>query len=128
MSLKEKIKVLVVDDMATSRGLITRAMDEMGIARYSWEKNGADALNTLSNNLFHLVISDYNMPQMDGLELLKKLRSNPNSRRTGFILITGTKDPSVIKRGKELGMNNYIEKPFTTQSLKTCIEAITGPL
>lgn len=128
MSLKDRLKVLVVDDTATSRGLITQSIEEMGISRYSWDKNGADALKTLSTSLFHLVLSDYNMPKMDGLELLKSMRSSANTKRTGFILITGTKDPKVISKGRQLGMNNYIEKPFTTAKLRSCIEAITGPL
>ena len=82
----------------------------------------------MANTPYHLVISDYNMPNMDGLGLLQEMRSNPQSQRTGFIMITGTKDPKVIARGKELGMNNYIEKPITLQGLKSCIEAVTGPL
>lgn len=128
MSLKEKIKVLIVDDTTTSRALICQSIEEIGIKRYSWDKNGADALKSLSNSLFHLVISDYNMPKMDGLELLKSMRSNPTTQKAGFILLTGTKDPKVIERGKQLGMNNFIEKPFTTEKLRACIEAVVGRL
>lgn len=128
MSLKEKIRILVVDDTATSRGLIINAIEQMGIRNHSWAKDGEDALNNLGKSLFHLVISDYNMPNMDGLELLKNMRSSPKSQRTGFIMITGTKDPAVISKGQELGMNNYIEKPITLNGLRSCIEAVTGPL
>ena len=128
MSLKEKIRILVVDDTATSRGLILNAIQQIGIKNYSSAEDGQDALNNMANTPYHLVISDYNMPNMDGLGLLKEMRSNPQSQRTGFIMITGTKDPKVIARGKELGMNNYIEKPITLQGLKSCIEAVTGPL
>jgi CheY-like chemotaxis protein len=68
---------------------------------------------SLSASPVHLVISDYNMPEMDGLQLLQAMRTNPATQRTGFLLITGRADGSVIDRGKGLGMNNYIKKPFT---------------
>lgn len=128
MSLKDKLRVLVVDDTATSRGLIINAIEQIGIKNYSWAKDGQDAMTSLGQNLFHLVISDYNMPNMDGLELLQTMRASPKSQKTGFIMITGTKDPNVISKGKELGMNNYIEKPITLGGLRSCIEAVTGPL
>ena len=128
MSLREKLRVLIVDDTATSRGLICQSIEQMGIKNYSWETDGEGALKSLSKSLYHLVISDYNMPKMDGLELLRNMRSNPTTKKSGFILITGTKDASVISRGKQLGMNNFIEKPFTTDQLRSCIEAVTGRL
>lgn len=128
MSLKEKLRILVVDDTATSRGLITNALDQMGIKNYGTANDGADAMDTLNQTAFHLVISDYNMPNMDGLTLLQNMRAHPKAQRTGFIMITGTKDPGVISKGQELGMNNYIEKPITLGGLKSCIEAVTGPL
>lgn len=128
MSLKEKLRVLVVDDTATSRALLIKAIEDIGIRNYSWEKNGADAMSSLGKSLFHLVISDYNMPKMDGLELLQGMRSNPKTQKTGFIMVTGSKDPTVIARGKQLGMNNFIEKPISAESMKSCIEAVTGRL
>ncbi|NNE81593.1 MAG: response regulator, partial [Silicimonas sp.] len=76
----------------------------------------------------HLVISDYFMPEMDGLHLLHYLRSNPQTQKTGFLLITGKADPAIINKGKQLGMNNYLAKPFQTADLKSAIEAIVGRL
>jgi len=127
MSLKESIKILVVDDTATSRGLILQALDDIGITNYSWEKDGSAAFKTLCSSKFHLVISDYNMPEMNGLDLLKSIRSGP-SPKTGFILISGTQDPKIVSKGKKYGMNNYMDKPFTTVKMRCCIEAVTGPL
>jgi two-component system, chemotaxis family, chemotaxis protein CheY len=127
MSLRDTLKVLVVDDTATSRGLITQSLDELKIKNYTWEKDGAAAFKTLCSTKYHLVLSDYNMPEMDGLDLLKNIRSGP-CPKTAFILITGTADATVINKGRQNGMNNYITKPFTTMKLKSCIEAVTGPL
>jgi two-component system chemotaxis response regulator CheY len=65
---------------------------------------------------------------MDGLQLLQALRSNPTTQRTGFLLITGRADGTVIDRGRGLGMNNYIKKPFTPDDMRGAIEAVFGRL
>ncbi len=128
MSLREKLRVMVVDDMSTSRGLITQALDAIGIQNVASAADGRTALATLQKSPVHLVISDYNMPEMDGLHLLHYLRSTPATQKTGFLLITGRADPAVINKGKQLGMNNYLPKPFETADLKSAIEAIVGRL
>jgi two-component system, chemotaxis family, chemotaxis protein CheY len=128
MALRDQLRVMVVDDMATSRGLITQALDTLGIANVATASDGRSALASLSANPVHLVISDYNMPEMDGLQLLQALRANPTTQRTGFLLITGRADGSVIERGRGLGMNNYIKKPFTPDDMRSAIEAVFGRL
>jgi two-component system, chemotaxis family, chemotaxis protein CheY len=128
MALRDQLRVLVVDDMATSRGLITQALDALGIANVVTASDGRSALTSLGASPVHLVISDYNMPEMDGLQLLQTLRANPATQRTGFLLITGRADASVIDRGRALGMNNYIKKPFTPDDMKGAIEAVFGRL
>ncbi|OCX62322.1 hypothetical protein BFP70_14235 [Thioclava sp. SK-1] len=119
---------MVVDDMSTSRGLILQALDAMGIRQVGYATDGAGALAILEKTPVHLVISDYNMPGMDGLQLLQALRKNPKTARSGFILITGRADKTIIETGKKLGMNNFIKKPFTPPDLRSCIEAVVGRL
>lgn len=119
---------MVVDDMSTSRGLITQALDAMGIRNVATAPDGKTALAAIQRSPVHLVISDYNMPEMDGLHLLHYMRSSPQTQNTGFLLITGRADPVVINKGKQLGMNNYLPKPFQTTDLKNAIEAIVGRL
>ncbi|MGR3511901.1 MAG: response regulator [Paracoccaceae bacterium] len=128
MSLREKLRVMVVDDMSTSRGLITQALDAIGILNVATAADARTALAALQKSPVHLVISDYNMPEMDGLHFLHYLRSAPATQKTGFLLITGRADPAVINKGKQLGMNNFLAKPFQTNELKTAIEAIVGRL
>ncbi len=128
MSLREKLRVMVVDDMSTSRGLITQALDAIGIQNVATAGDGKTALAAIQQSPVHLVISDYNMPEMDGLHLLHYMRSTPQTQKTGFLLITGRADPAVINKGKQLGMNNFLPKPFQTPELKQAIEAIVGPL
>ena len=76
----------------------------------------------------HLVLSDFNMPNMDGLGLLKAVRQNKATQRMGFILVTGKPTPEMVAEAKQLGLNNMIKKPFTSLSLKACIESVVGKL
>jgi two-component system chemotaxis response regulator CheY len=128
MSLKNSLQIMVVDDMSVSRGLIENALDEIGLRRVDFKTDGQSALRSLVGNPVHLVISDYNMPGMDGLGLLEALRRNKSTQRIGFILITGRADREVLTRGQQLGMNNFLTKPFSTKGLKTCIEQVVGVL
>lgn len=128
MALRDQLRIMVVDDMSTSRGLLTQALDAMGIRQVGYATDGPGALQSLEKTPVHLVVSDYNMPGMDGLQLLQALRSNPRTRGLGFILITGRADREIIETGKRLGMNNFLKKPFTPQELRACIEAVVGRL
>ena len=128
MSIRDQLRVMVVDDMSTSRGLITQALDAIGIRNVATSDNGASALQALEKAPVHLVISDYNMPEMDGLQLLDAMNKYGISKQTGFILLTGTANAEVIKAGQALGMNNYIRKPFSTMKLKGAIEGVFGRL
>ena len=128
MSLRNSLSLMVVDDMTVTRGLVEQSLDEMGIQKVVYEKDGATALRRLAASPVHLVLSDYNMPGMDGLGLLEALRQNASTRRIGFILMTGRPDREILTRGHALGMNNFITKPFTTAGLKSCIEKVVGAL
>ena len=128
MSLKDSIRIMVVDDMSISRALITQSLEEIGVLHVGIEKEPKTALGKLAAQPVHLVISDMNMPGMSGLDLLGALRNNLSTQRIGFILITGTPSPDILKRGQELGVNNLVKKPFTTVTLKTAIERVVGKL
>lgn len=128
MALRDQLRVMVVDDMSTSRGLIVQALEAFGIRAVSSASDGPSALEAMRTSPVHLVISDFNMPGMDGLQLLHALRSQPKTKGTGFILITGRAERQIIENGKKLGMNNFIKKPFQPADLKKCIEAVVGRL
>ncbi|MCV6598694.1 MAG: response regulator [Mangrovicoccus sp.] len=128
MALRDQLRIMVVDDMSTSRGLIVQALEAFGIRSISHAPGGAEALQAMAQSPVHLVISDYNMPGMDGLQLLKTLRSEPRTKGTGFILITGRADRQLVEAGKQLGMNNFLKKPFEPADLRNCIEAVVGKL
>ena len=128
MGLKETLKIMVVDDMAISRALIAQSLDEIGIKSYTTESDSRAALGKLVSNPVHLVISDMNMPGISGLQLLEGLRHARTTQRIGFILITGSPTPEVVKTGHELGLNNMVRKPFNTVTLRTAIETVVGRL
>ena len=128
MGLKDSLRVMVVDDMSTSRGLITQALDEIGIKNYVTENNGKGALQKLASTPVHLVLSDFNMPELDGLGLLKAVRQNKSTQRMGFILVTGKPTAEMVAQAKALGLNNMIKKPFTSDAMRQCIESVVGKL
>lgn len=128
MALRDKLRIMVVDDMATSRGLITQALDTIGVRNVATAAGGQAAITLLAKSPAHLVISDYNMPGMDGLQLLSTLRANPQTARIGFLLITGESDAQIAEKGKRLGMNNMVTKPVDAPKLQRAIEAVVGRL
>lgn len=128
MSLKDTLRVMIVDDMGVSRGLLVQSIEEMGIWKNQAENDGRAAFDKLVSDPVHLVLSDYNMPGMDGLQLLQALRQHRATARIGFILVTGNPTPDLVTKGKALGLNNIIKKPFSTASMKQCIESVVGRL
>lgn len=128
MSVRDKLHLMVVDDMSTSRGLLTQGLDALGVTNYTTENDGVQALNRLMMRPLHMVISDYNMPGLDGLGLLDELRKHPATRKIAFILVTGNPSPAVVAEGRRLGINGIIMKPFTNNQLRDCIEKVVGKL
>ena len=127
-SLRTILRVLVVDDTSTSRGLISQALDALGVRHVATVPTAEQALTALKSTPAHLVISDYYMPGTDGLALLRTLRSDPATANIGFLLVTGRASDELLTHGKLLKMNNFLEKPFTTDGMKAAIEAIFGHL
>jgi two-component system chemotaxis response regulator CheY len=124
MSILEQLKILVVDDMTTSRMLIIEALQEIGFRQISYAKNGQDGLKLLMQSPVHMVISDFEMPGLDGVGLLQGIRSNPTTRNIPFILVTGRGDRALVERASKFGLNNFVTKPFTVASLRNALRAV----
>jgi len=124
----KQLCVLVVDDTSTSRMLVRDALERMGIAQIMVAGDGLEALQCMAGRRCHLVVADFNMPRMDGLELLRVMRSNRTTRDTPFIILTGNGDRALLQKAAMMGANNYLTKPFTLHGLKAAIEAVVGTL
>jgi two-component system chemotaxis response regulator CheY len=122
------VKVLIVDDRLTSRMLLHEGLQEIGITQIEMAPDGEAGLKSMMAKPAHLVISDFNMPKLDGIEFLRALRAYEPTRQAGFIMLTGKDDSSLIKRAYQYGVNNYLTKPFTIPDLKMQIEGVVGPL
>lgn len=128
MTSASKLEIMIVDDTSVSRMLVTEALSEIGITSVRMAKDGQQALTELTAKPAHLVLSDQNMPGLDGLGLLKALREGKNTSKIGFILITGSPDKTLVEQGRKLGLNNFIAKPFNTKTIRAAIEAVVGKL
>ena len=128
MTLKDRLRVLVVDDMSTSRGILLQRLDTIGIPNVAHAEDRVAGLCQTRRFRPHLILSDLYMPRLNGLEFLRELRAEPKTHATGFILVTGRADDAIVQAGKELGMNDYLAKPFGGPQLRDCIEAVVGQL
>ncbi len=123
-----KLSVLVVDDQAAMRSLVRASLLELGVQKVRECVDGREALREMHISRPHLVISDLNMPRMDGLGLLSAVRDDPQIAKTAFILLTSRGEMDLVKEAIALGVNNYIRKPFSLGELKRKVEAVVGVL
>ena len=128
MPAASAIKVMVVDDQASMRAMIRRSLQDLGFRDVRDKGGAAEALASLKSDRVHLIISDFNMPEMDGLELLKAVREDPVIGKTVFIMLTGSSDRDLVQKAAALGVNNYLVKPFAPAALKDKIERVFGEL
>lgn len=128
MPLMSQMKILVVDDQVSMRGLTRYSLQQIGFKFVDDASNGKQALDKLVVQPFDLVISDWNMDVMDGLVLLKLIRQHPQFKKLPFIMVTGAGDKEKVMQAVQAGVNNYIIKPFTVATLKQKIEAVVGKL
>jgi two-component system chemotaxis response regulator CheY len=128
MPAAASINVLIVDDQQTMRSLVRSGLQQLGFKEFQDAADGEDGLRAMLTGGAKLVISDYNMPKLDGLGLLRAIRSHPPIRTTPFIMLTGRADKDLVARAVQFGVNNYLVKPFTVATLKEKIEAVFGPL
>jgi two-component system chemotaxis response regulator CheY len=128
MTAASSLKVLIVDDQQTIRSLVRTGLQQLGVTNPQEAPDGEEGLRCVLARPFDLVISDYNMPKLDGLGLLRAIRSHPPIRQTAFIMLTGRADKELVQRAVQFGVNNYLVKPFTVATLKEKIEAVFGVL
>ena len=121
-----KTRILVVDDMLTMRKLVSKVCKEIGFTDLTEAADGALAWQTMvtANPAFGLVISDWNMPNCSGLDLLKRVRGDTKYGKIPFILVTAEAEQHQIVEAVKAGVSNYVIKPFTSESLKQKLEQV----
>lgn len=124
----QDMRILIVDDQASMRGLMRYCLQQIGIRNVAEASSGADALGQMQAVKFDLIISDWNMDKIDGLQLLQTIRGNPLTNKTPFIMLTGNKEREKVQQAIKAGVNNYVVKPVNATTLKKKIEAVIGPL
>ena len=122
-------KFLVVDDFATMRKIIKKVLSELGYKNIEEADDGSNAYPLLEKALangqpFEFVISDWNMPNMTGLELLKKVRGHSQLKTMPFMLVTAESEQKHIVEAAKAGVSDYVVKPFNATTLKTKLERI----
>ncbi len=128
MPAASAIKVMVVDDQASMRAMIRRSLQDLGFKDIRDKSGPVEALEAVKTDRVHLIISDYNMPDMDGLQFLESVRKDPVIGKTVFIMLTGSSDREIVQKAASLGVNNYVVKPFAPAALKEKIERVFGEL
>jgi len=122
------LKVLVVDDQFSVRQMTRLALEKIGVRLIHEAENGQEALFKALSQPLDLIISDFNMPEMDGIGLLRAVRGHQAIRKVPFILITGRGDRELVVKAAQAGVNNYVVKPFDEATLRQKMEAVLGRL
>lgn len=117
-------KVLVVDDMSTMRRILKNVLKQIGFSDLTEAENGQDALTKLKGGGFGLVVSDWNMPVMLGIDLLRALRADPELKNLPFLMVTAEAQNENIIEAVQAGVSNYVVKPFTAEALQGKLEKI----
>lgn len=128
MPLASVLKVMIADDQQTSRLLIRSALSDIGITNVAMAKDGEEALQMVMKTPVHLIISDYHMPKLNGVELLRAVRAHGPTQKSAFFLLTGVEDTEFLKLAMSLKVNNYLKKPVSVPELKKKIETVFGVL
>jgi two-component system chemotaxis response regulator CheY len=118
------VTVLVVDDYNTMRRIIKNLLNQIGFQNVEEADNGATAYDKLRAQKFGLVISDWNMEPMTGLELLKLVRADNALKTLPFIMVTAESKTENVIAAKQAGVSNYIVKPFNAETLKSKIASV----
>ena len=120
------MKILVVDDFPSMRKILRNLLNKIGITDVERAGNGAEAYAKMRKSRFDLVITDWNMEPVTGLELVQRVRSDARVSATPFIMVTAQNNSESIIEAKRAGVDSYIVKPFTADVLKAKIAAVMG--
>ena len=120
------MKIIIVDDFSTMRRIIKNILRQLGFNNVQEADDGATAWPKIQSEPFDLVITDWNMPKMSGLELLKNIRNDENLKDIPVLMVTAEALKENIIEAVKAGVSNYIIKPFTAETMQEKMEKIFG--
>lgn len=126
MAVDKSMRILVVDDFQTMRRIIINLLRQLGFSNVVEAADGALALQKVKDDNIDLVISDWNMPNMTGLDFLKELRASEEYKALPFIMVTAEGKKENVIAAVQAGVNNYIVKPFNAATLKEKLSKVIG--
>lgn len=118
------MKILIVDDFSTMRRIIKNLLRDLGFTNTAEADDGQTALPMLKKGNFDFLVTDWNMPGMEGIELLRRVRADENLKSMPVLLVTAEAKKEQIIEAAQAGVNGYIVKPFTSATLKAKLEKI----
>jgi two-component system chemotaxis response regulator CheY len=122
--LDKNMKVLVVDDFSTMRRIVKNLLRDLGFTNIQEADDGSTALPMLQSGDFDFVVTDWNMPGMQGIDLLKAIRADDSLSHIPVLMVTAEAKKEQIVMAAQAGVNGYIVKPFTAATLKTKLDKI----
>jgi two-component system chemotaxis response regulator CheY len=126
MAVDKNMQILIVDDYKTMLRIISNLLKQIGFSNIDEATDGGSALGKLREKSYGLIISDWNMEPMTGLQLLKEVRADEKLKATPFIMITAESKTENVIAAKAAGVNNYIVKPFNAETLKKKMSSVIG--
>ncbi len=124
MAIDYNMKVMIVDDFATMRRIVKNILTQLGFKNFVEADDGSVAWEMLQKEAADFIVSDWNMPKMTGIELLKKVRADENLKDIPFLMVTAEAQKENIVEAVKARVSNYIVKPFTPETLGEKIEKI----
>ncbi len=124
MQADVSMKVLIVDDMSTMRRIIKNIFKQLGFTNMDEAENGQQALEKLRAQHFGFVVSDWNMPVMSGIDLLRSIRADTALKDLPVLMVTAEAQKEQVMEAVQAGVSNYIVKPFTAETLQEKIDKI----
>jgi two-component system chemotaxis response regulator CheY len=121
-------RFLVVDDSVTMRRILSNVLKQLGYGESVQAGNGRDALLRLQTEQVDVVITDWQMPEMNGLDLIKALRKSPKTSHLPILVVTGHASVEDVKGAVEFGINAYVLKPFTVETIREKVESLSDYL
>ncbi|MCS6304553.1 MAG: chemotaxis response regulator CheY [Nitrospira sp.] len=124
MPADPNMKILVVDDMVTMRRIVKNILKQLGFANVEEAENGQEALQKLQADSYGFVVSDWNMPVMTGIDMLRAIRADEKLKTIPVLMVTAEAQQSNLVEAVQAGVSNYIVKPFTAETLQEKIAKI----